>query len=72
MDIKAADVVGDSRDLQSDALDCVDRFQSLRTNLSAVHDGAAAEQSVGIVVQVVEPLFCSTIAAVEDETICLD
>ena len=53
MDVEAADGVVDSRDLQPDALDCVHGLQSLGTNFRAIHDGAAAEQPVGIIVQVV-------------------
>jgi hypothetical protein len=33
----------------------------LRADLGAIHDGAAAEQPVGIVVEVVEPLLCCTV-----------
>ena len=72
MDIEAAGVVVDSRDLQPDALDCLKGLQSLGTNFRAIHDGAAAEQSVGIIVQVVEPFRCRTVKAVGDETMRLD
>ena len=47
MNVEAADVLGNSRDLQPDPLDRVHRLEPLRADLGAVHDRAAAEQPVG-------------------------
>jgi hypothetical protein len=68
----AVDPLGDPCDLQPNAFDRVHRLQPLQADFGAIHDGAATEQPVGIVVRVVKPLLGRTVTAVEDETIRLD
>jgi hypothetical protein len=72
MHIEAADTLGDPCDLQPNAFDRVHRLQPLRADFGAIHDDAATEQPVGIVVRVVKPLLGCTVMAVEDEAVRLD